>query len=77
MSKGPEWRRLWVQGSALYLGRSEEADGLQVFHVVSVLGVDALEQVDLLLQDLRLSVDHTHYAGLCTRTHTHTRDYYI
>lgn len=47
-----------------YLGGSEEADGLQVFHAVSVLGVDAFKQVNLLLQDLRLSVDHAHDARL-------------
>lgn len=52
------------------LGGSEKADGLQVLHGVSALRVDPLKQVDLLLQDLRLGVDHTHDAGL-SHTHTH------
>lgn len=38
-------------GQYEYLGGSEKADGLQVFHVVSVLRVDSLKQVDFLLQD--------------------------
>lgn len=66
----------------MYLSGPEETDGLQVFHGVSVLGVDALKQVDLLLQDLRLGVDHTDHAGLDThhkadaqteQRHTNTR----
>lgn len=56
------------------LGGSEKADGLQVLHGVSALRVDPLKQVDLLLQDLRLGVDHTHDAGL-SHTHTHYTSY--
>lgn len=41
-----------VKEAGMYLGGPEEADGLQMFHAVSVLRVDALKQVDLLLQDL-------------------------
>lgn len=41
----------WSDRRCEYLGGSEEADGLQVFHVVSVLRVDSLKQVDFLLQD--------------------------
>lgn len=38
--------------SGTHLGRSEEADGLQVLHAFSALRVDAFKEVDLLLQDL-------------------------
>ena len=41
-----------VSGPVLNLCGSQEADGLQVLHVVSALRVDAFKQVDLLLQDL-------------------------
>lgn len=56
---------------ALYLGGAQEANGLQVLHRLSVEGVDALEEVHLLLQDLRLRVHHAHHAGLRDRPAPH------
>lgn len=50
--------------TGVYLGGSEEGNGLQVLHAVSVLRVDAFKQVNLLLQYLRLSVHHADNARL-------------
>ena len=43
---------------------SKEADGLEVAHDLACGLVDLLEEEDLLLQDLRLSVHHTHHSRL-------------
>lgn len=66
------WNNLEIQSKSIYrirdhdknLGWPEKADRFKVLHIVSVLWVNALKKEDLLLQDLRLSVDHTHYTGL-------------
>jgi len=47
-----------------YLGGTNKADGIEVFHGLPTRVRDQLKQVNLLLENLRLGINHAHDAGL-------------
>ena len=55
---------LCMDAAILYLCRSEEANGIEMFHCLSSAVGDDLKEIHFLLEDLGLRVHHTHNTDL-------------